>query len=273
MSQVTLSIKNQFGLIHQRSRIADHNTHLHQKFADIYQIIRPDFVLIDGAIATNHGHYPAQAHLDRAIVPMNLLIGGPDPLATDVVAAALMGFDHEHVEHLKLSAKKGIGIADLNLINIINQSLFEERKKKLTNELLYDLPSNLTILRGKERLCEEGCCLNTIGVVEGLYRNNGGTGGFIILMGKGIDRQEVEKITGRVHIAGGCAVQEHGMALQARLGKDKVTLSPGCNDLTQTIHGLMKQMGVTPGKMAKVSSLRLAYLYLLSRIKGTQANI
>ena len=57
MSQVTLSIKNQFGLVHQRSRIADHNYRIHQKFADIYRVLRPDFVLIDGLIATNHGHY------------------------------------------------------------------------------------------------------------------------------------------------------------------------------------------------------------------------
>jgi uncharacterized protein (DUF362 family) len=273
MSQVTLSIKNQFGLIHQRSRIPDHNFHLHQKFADIYRILRPNFVLIDGLIATNHGHYPTQAHLDRVIVQMDLLIGGLDPLATDVVAASLLGFNLDQVEHLRLSTETGIGIGDIQRINIINHPLFEARRKKLSCELFHDLPSDLTILRGKERLCDEGCHLNTIGVIEGLYRNNGGKGGFTILMGKGIDHQDVEKITGRVHIAGGCAVEEHGMALLARLGKDKVTMSSGCNDLTQTIHGLMKQMGVTSGKMAKVSSIRLLYLYWLARIKGNQANI
>ena len=32
-----------------------------------------------------------------------------------------------------------------------------------------------------------------------------------------IDRQEVDRITGRVHIAGSCAIQDYGVALQARL--------------------------------------------------------
>lgn len=93
MSQVTLSIKNQFGFVHQMSRIADHNYRLHQKFADIYRVLRPDFALIDGLIATTHGHYPTLYNGEKCVVPMDLLVGGPDPLATDVVGAALMGFD------------------------------------------------------------------------------------------------------------------------------------------------------------------------------------
>ena len=82
-----------FGLVHQRSRIADHNCRIHQEFADIYRVLRPDFALIDGLIATHHGHCPTTYHADKCVVPMDLLIGGPDPLATDVVGAALRGFD------------------------------------------------------------------------------------------------------------------------------------------------------------------------------------
>jgi uncharacterized protein (DUF362 family) len=76
MSQVTLSIKNQFGLVHQSSRIADHNYRIHQKFADIYRVLRPDFALIDGLIATTHGHYPTTYNAEKCVVPMDLLIGG-----------------------------------------------------------------------------------------------------------------------------------------------------------------------------------------------------
>ena len=100
MSQVTLSIKNQFGLVHQKSRIADHNYRIHQKFADIYRVLRPDFALIAGLIATTHGHYPTTYNAPKCVVPMDLLIGGSDPLAPDVVAAALMGFDLTQVKHL-----------------------------------------------------------------------------------------------------------------------------------------------------------------------------
>ncbi len=187
MSQVSLSIKNQFGLVHQKSRIADHNYRLHQKFADIYRVLRPHFALIDGLIATTHGHYPTTYNADKCVVPMNLLIGGSDPLATDVTAASLIGFDPEEVTHLDLCRATGIGIGDQTLIDIVNRSLFEERKTRLTFELLDDYPPDLTFLRGKERCCHEGCRRNTETVVEMLYRDHSGKGGFTILMGKGID--------------------------------------------------------------------------------------
>jgi uncharacterized protein (DUF362 family) len=219
MSQVTLSIKNQFGLVHQNSRIADHNYRIHQKFADIYRVLRPDFALIDGLIATTHGHYPTTYNTDKCVVPMDLLIGGPDPLATDVVASALMGFDLKDVRHLQLSSDTGIGQGDINQINIINKNLLDSRKKKLTCELLDDYPPDINFLRGKERCCKEGCRRNTETCVEMIYRDHAGKGGFTILMGKGNDKQAVERITGRVHIAGSCAIQDYGVALQTLLGK------------------------------------------------------
>ena len=116
---------------------------------------------------------------------MDILIGGSDPLATDVVASALMGFDLKDVRHLELSSATGIGQGDIAQINIINKSLFETRKKKLTCELLDDYPPDITILRGKERCCKEGCRRNTESVVEMLYRDHGGKGGFYDPHGQG----------------------------------------------------------------------------------------
>ncbi len=204
---------------------------------------------------------------------MDLLIGGLDPLATDVIAASLMGFDLTEVKHLDLCRATGIGISDQALIDIINKPLFEERRQHLTCELLDDYPPDLTFLRGKERCCKEGCRRNTESVVEMLYRDHGGKGGFTILMGKGIDRQSVDRIEGRVHIAGSCAIQDHGVALQARLGKRKVTMSPGCNDLALTVHGLCRHMGIIPIQLSKVDLVSSAALFVMAKLKGSQANI
>ena len=273
MSQVTLSIKNQFGLVQQNSRIADHNYRLHQKFADIYRVLRPDFALIDGLIATTHGHYPTTYNADKCIVPMDLLIGGPDPLATDVVASALMGFSLKDVRHLQLSSGTGIGQGDISQINIINKDLFDSRKKNLTCELLDDYPPDINFLRGKERCCKEGCRCNTETVVEMLYRDHGGKGDFTILMGKGIDKQTVNKIAGRVHIAGSCAIQDYGVALQTRLGKRNVTMSPGCNNLALTVYGLCKQMRVNQISLSGVGPIQSAASLIMAKLNGTQANI
>ena len=273
MSQVTLSIKNQFGLVHQSSRIADHNYRIHQKFADIYRVLRPDFALIDGLIATTHGHYPTTYNADKCVVPMDLLIGGPDALATDVVASALMGFSLKDVRHLQLSSDTGIGQGDITQINIINKDLLDSRKKKLTCELLDDYPPDINILRGKERCCKEGCRCNTETVVEMLYRDHGGKGDFTILMGKGIDKQTVNKITGRVHIAGSCAIQDYGVALQTRLGKKNVTMSPGCNNLALTVYGLCRQMRVNQISLSGVGPIQSAASLIMAKLNGTQANI
>jgi len=273
MSQVTLSIKNQFGFVHQLSRIADHNYRLHQKFADIYRVLRPDFALIDGLIATTHGHYPSTYNASKCVVPMDLLIGGPDPLAVDVVGAALMGFSLQDVKHLELSSTTGIGQGDITQIDIVNHDLFEDRKKQLTCELLDDYPADITFLRGEKRCCKEGCRRNTETLVEMLFRDHKGKGGFTILMGKDIDKAAVDRIKGRVHIAGSCAIQDYSVALQTRLGKRNVTMSPGCNNLALTTYGLCKHMRVHPLQLSPVDILSSLTMFVTTKIKGSQANI
>ncbi len=273
MSGVTLSIKNQFGFVHQASRISDHNYRLHRKFSDIYRALRPDFSLIDGLIATNHGHYIAEGNAERCVVQVGLLVAGPDPLAVDAVGAALMGYRVSDVEHLRLSALEKIGIGDMKRIDIGNRKLFEARKVKLTHELLDDFPADLRILRGSERCCAEGCRRNTETVVEVLHRDHGGRGGFTIVMGKGVPKEEIDAIQGRVHLAGSCAAGEHCLALVERLGEKNVTVSEGCNNLAATVHGLCRHMGVSPLKLVPVNPLVSLSLLARARLKGSRAII
>jgi len=110
-------------------------------------------------------------------------------------------------------------------------------------------------------------------VVETLYRDHGGKGGFTILMGKGIDQTAVDTITGRVHIAGSCAIQDHGVALQKRLGKRGVTMSPGCNNLALTTYGLCKHMRINPMTLAHMDPLKSAALLVTAKLKRSKANI
>jgi len=206
-------------------------------------------------------------------VPMDVLIGGPDPLAVDVVGASMMGFTLKDVKHLELSAATGIGQSDIEKIDIVHKELFDTRRKKLTCELLDDYPPDITFLRGQERCCKEGCRCNTETVVEMLYRDHEGKGGFTILMGKGIDKKDIDKITGRVHIAGSCAIQDYGVMLQTRLGKKNVTMSPGCNNLALTVYGLCKQMKVNQISLAGVGIIQSVAPLIMAKLKGSRANI
>lgn len=274
MSQVTLSIKNQFGFVHHQSRIADHNFNLHQKFADIYSLLRPDFVIIDGLIATNHGHYTAEKNTDKCIVPMNCLIGGKDPLAVDIAGASFLGFDISDVPHLQLSQQTDISDADMANLQIINRPLYDERKKNLTHNLLEHFPPDLKILRGETRCCMEGCRRNTETVAEIFYCDHKGRGDFTILMGKDINKDLVNRIkTKTVHVAGGCAIQDYGLEMQRRFGKKNVTFSNGCNNLSETIYALCKHMKVSPIKLSSINPIFALTALAKARIHRTKAII
>lgn len=273
MTTVTLGIKNQFGLVHQKSRIADHNFKLHQKLADIYANIRPDFTLIDGLEATNYGHYPPLSQERVCVVPMNVLIGGDDPMAVDVAAARFIGFDLEEVQHLKLAAEYGFGESVFDKITIDNRDLFEARKQNFSWDLLEKFPEGVRIIRGKTMCCREGCKRNTEAVLEVFCQDYAGKGGFTIVMGKGIDRSALAGVTGPVHIAGDCAMAECYQELEDKLGKRKVTASPGCNNLAKTIDGLGKMMKIPPLRFVPINPLKSLSLLIKAHLHGTKANI
>ena len=273
MSTVTLSVKNQFGFIHQESRIQDHNFRLHQKFADIYGVLRPDFALVDGLYATTHGHYPATSNKDQCVIKCDTIFGGKDPLAVDVAGAAFMGFEIAEIPHLVHCAEMGLGESDIEKIVIVGKDLFEARKMKLTPELLDRFPEDVKIIRGRDRCCTEGCRRNTETLLEVIFSDHGGKGGFTIIMGSGIPEDEIARITGRVHVAGSCAVSEWGPALVERLGKSHVTQSPGCNDLSLSIYGLCRHMGVHPLKLSSYPLLGSMAALATAKIKGSRAII
>jgi len=273
MTTVTLGIKNQFGLVHQMSRIPDHNFKLHQKLADIYNNIWPDFTIVDALEATNYGHYPAGAQAKKCVVPINLLFGGDDPLAVDVTGASFLGFGLEEVEHLRLAAGERKSEYAPETIGIVNQNLFDERKQKFSWKLLEVFPKDVKILRGKTRCCIEGCRRNTEAVLEVFYQDFSGKGNFSILMGKDVNPEDVDRINGPVHIAGDCAIADNYQGLKKRIGKKRITCSPGCNNLAATVDGLTKWMKISPLKLVPMNPLKSLGILVQAKIGGSKANI
>ncbi len=130
MATVTLGIKNQQAFPVDADRMVNHNYQtLHRRLAALYALTQPDFCIVEGLTATAHGHFPATALLDECLVPMNLLIGGPDTLAVDVVGARVLGYGLDEVEHLRLCAEWGLGEGALERIEVRGRPLtdFTER--------------------------------------------------------------------------------------------------------------------------------------------------
>ncbi|MEJ5187249.1 MAG: DUF362 domain-containing protein [Candidatus Geothermincolales bacterium] len=247
MAQVTLGVKNQLGLIRQKDRIRDHNHRLHLKLADIYSVIKPDFTLIEGLEALNHGHYSPEALADRCVEEVGVFIGSDDTLAADAVGCHIMGIDPRGVEHLRLASEFGLGSIDLDDIEVVGDP--EPFRRSFTWELLPVYPPDVAILEGRDRCCPEGCNLNTRMVLQMLYADFGGRGGFAIVMGSGWKEEDLERAGDRVLVVGDCAVSEAYPLLKKRIRGKGLKAVRGCNNLRDVIGGLASFMGVQPSRM------------------------
>ena len=248
MSTLTLGVKNQFGLIDQKDRIRDHNYKLHTKFVDIFRLFRPHLTIIDAMHAVYNGHYPAAAHLDQSLDRLDLLVGGTDMLAVDTVGARILGYEVDEVEHLRLSRNAGLGCGVFDDIRLDGDM---PPAKKYHFDILMDFPPDVTIIRGAERACREGCARNTETLLQVLYRDHGGRGGFTVIMGRGFDRREIHAVRGPVHLAGKCTVDELGEVFKNKPECRPLTTSYGCNNLAASVDGLSRQMGVKVIKLTR----------------------
>jgi uncharacterized protein (DUF362 family) len=142
---VTLSMKNLIGLTpiseyrktedeNDRSALhgtADFDTRLPRVIVDLARARRIDFALVDGVITAEGGAGPWDAGLGQ--IRPGLLVCGKDPVATDAVAAALMGFDPEvkggtapflHSDnHLALAHESNLGTNRLTEIPVAGPAI------------------------------------------------------------------------------------------------------------------------------------------------------
>ena len=91
------ALKNMFGAIAKPRKYSYHNM-LAQTIVAINKIVASDIVVVDGIIAA--GKVPKK---------MGIIITGDDALATDLIAADIVGHRPSKVSYLKLAKKEGIG--------------------------------------------------------------------------------------------------------------------------------------------------------------------
>lgn len=121
---VTLGLKNMFGLLPDKLKAKYHMRNIHRVVVDLNKIIQAKFTVIDGFIGME-GKGPVHGKP----VKMDLVITGKDPVATDAVAAMVMGFDYNNIYHIRRLSELGIGnAAD---IEIIGENL-EKIKRRFT---------------------------------------------------------------------------------------------------------------------------------------------
>ena len=276
MAGVTLGIKNQWGFPQHEDRGKDHNYNLHSKFVDVYEYIKPDICLIDGIEGTIHGHYPPTVWEDKLVKQFNILIGGRDTLAVDVVGARIFGLTIDEIPHLKIAYERGLGEGDLSKINVIGKNL-EEYKEKYDWNLLQEFPKNVKLVKGKELLCKEGCLNNPLSLLQILAYDHKDKfkGGWFLVMGKGHDDNLVEQLKNEGYtkglVAGYCAIDEVGDKLMKAFGKRKVFFSGDCNNLAETVRAELKLSKMTVFDLVPISTEEIMSLVEEAQKHGSTA--
>ncbi|MEM1574490.1 MAG: DUF362 domain-containing protein [Nitrososphaerota archaeon] len=114
---ITLSLKNMLGAtLGEKATIAKKgrfHKKLNESIIDINLYLKPKLAIIDGRIAGIGGEL-------RAIPKeLNVIILSNDLVAADAVGASYLGKNPLDIKHIKLAQEVGLGIADLNKIEIV----------------------------------------------------------------------------------------------------------------------------------------------------------
>ena len=273
MTKVTLGVKNQQAFPVDADRMRQHNHEtLHRRLAALYDLTRPDFCIVEGLTATAYGHFPLATALDECLVAMNVLVGGADTLAVDVVGARVLGYELQEVEHLRLCAEWGLGEGDLERVDVrgVPLSRFTER---LPHTLLRRFHPDVRWVVGRERACVEGCRGNSEAIQELLYNSYGGRGGWTLVCGAGIEEADLEGLQGDLLVVGPCACEAVGETLRQRYPDRRVYLVAEHNDLMSNTRYQAKLMGVKPVQLVPLNPLSAAWTLFQARRRGLKARV
>jgi uncharacterized protein (DUF362 family) len=273
MTTVTLGVKNQqaFPIDADRMERHDHRT-LNQRLAALYALVQPDFCIVEGLTATAHGHFPATALLDECLVPMNVLIGGPDTLAVDIVGARVLGYSIEEIEHLRLCAEWDLGEGDLTRIDLYGQPLWRF-SARLPHTLLNRFHPDVHWVIGRNKACVEGCRGNSECIQEMLYNDYNGQGGWTLVCGSGFEEADFDNLPGDILIVGPCACEEATDTLRQRYPDRRHYQVPQHNDLMANTHYQARLMGVKPLNMVPLNPIASALTLLQAKLQGLSARV
>ncbi|NMB46395.1 MAG: DUF362 domain-containing protein [Firmicutes bacterium] len=107
------AMKNLMGLLPRDYTQLVHICGLNESIVDLNMYRPSDLVITDAIIATE-GNFPGKAKA----LPLNLIIAGDNPVAVDAVAAHIIGYQPDGVEHLVDANQRGLGPIDLAEIEL-----------------------------------------------------------------------------------------------------------------------------------------------------------
>jgi len=119
---VTIGLKNLKGCIHDQEKHRFHRLNLHQCIVDLNTVIKPDLTILDATTCS------LQWELGGDPVKLDTIMIGKNVLAIDMIAASLLGYGIDEVQHLKIASQSGIGPESIEEIKVFNPPDNETKK-------------------------------------------------------------------------------------------------------------------------------------------------
>lgn len=131
---VTCALKNMFGAISKPRKYSYHSM-LPYAIVGANKLVRSHIVVVDGVVS--YGAYPKK---------LGVVIAGDNPLATDFMAAKMMGFDPRRIQYLKMAEQEQIG-QTRNISLVENEIKLAEIKKSFPsyNHFIHTLSWSLQL--------------------------------------------------------------------------------------------------------------------------------
>lgn len=131
---VTCALKNMFGAISKPRKYSYHSI-LPYAIVGANKLVRSHIVVVDGVVS--YGAYPKK---------LGVVIAGDNPLATDFIAAEIMGFNPRRIQYLKMAEREQIG-QTRNIWLVENEIKLAEIKKSFPsyNHFIHSLSWGLQL--------------------------------------------------------------------------------------------------------------------------------
>jgi uncharacterized protein (DUF362 family) len=114
---VTLSLKNTFGLVSDRSKPSMHKV-LDKILLEVNGSIRRQVIIVDGIVGME-GNGP----LLGEPVETGVLVAGAQPVSVDATCSRIMGFDPAQIGHIRTCCEAGSGSLDVGEINVLGEKI------------------------------------------------------------------------------------------------------------------------------------------------------
>jgi hypothetical protein len=194
---ITAGIKNMMGILPPEQKLMYHREDIHQKLVDIIKLAKPKLTVVDAVQAIE-----GSAMMGR-IVDMNLVIAGTDVVATDAVAAAVMGFDPSQIRHIQIADHEKIGVGDISKIDVVGESI-ESVKRVFA-------PPDLRLIGAFEGVDARvgGACIGCLAMTRNSLNALSGSGDIgrkRLVVALGVDPPLGDEPTDLVFLIGDCAV-------------------------------------------------------------------